>query len=132
MAKMMPTESSVLLASAVPVLPALELQTTARFYSTYLGLTIRHSDPDYVVLSANGLELHLWRCGDRRICEQSSCRLHVRGIDALYERCRAAGIVHPNAPLRDEPWGNREFAILDPNGVLITLVERQVSLDPRD
>ena len=132
MVKTMPTDRAILLANAVPVLPALELQATARFYTTHLGLTVRHFDPDYVILASNGLEIHLWRCADRGLCEQSSCRLHVRGIDALYERCRTAGIVHPNAPLRDQPWGNREFAILDPNGVMITLVERQVNLDLRD
>ncbi len=26
---------------------------------------------------------------------------------------RAAGVVHPNGPLREQPWGVRDFAILD-------------------
>jgi hypothetical protein len=32
--------------------------------------------------------------------------------------------VHPNAPLRDQPWGTREFAVLDPDNNLIALYER--------
>ena len=32
----------------------------------------------------------------------------------------AAGIVHPNGALADKPWGTREFAILDPDGNLLT------------
>ncbi|AQG79203.1 VOC family protein [Spirosoma montaniterrae] len=42
-------------------------------------------------------------------------------VDAEYERIRALGV--PIAfNLRDEPWGDRHFAITDPNGVNIDLV----------
>lgn len=40
-------------------------------------------------------------------------------------RFRALGAVHPNGPLTDQPWGSREFAILDPDHNLITLYERR-------
>lgn len=36
-------------------------------------------------------------------------------IDALYERCRAAGVTI-DRPLTSHPWGRREFTIRDPNG----------------
>ena len=39
----------------------------------------------------------------------------------LHEHCRRLGVVHPDAPLHDEPWGTREFAGLDPDGDLIGL-----------
>jgi catechol 2,3-dioxygenase-like lactoylglutathione lyase family enzyme len=32
-------------------------------------------------------------------------------------------MVHPNATLEDKPWGTREFAVLDPDGNLITFYE---------
>jgi hypothetical protein len=50
----------------------------------------------------------------------SGCRVQVAGIDALYSLCTVAGIVHPNAALAAKPWGTREFAILDPDGNLLT------------
>ena len=50
-------------------------------------------------------------------------RIGVRGIDELYERCRAEEIVHPNAPLEEKPWGFREFAVTDHDGNLLTFFE---------
>jgi hypothetical protein len=48
----------------------------------------------------------------------------VEGVDALYVRCAAESIVHPNAHLEDTEYGTREFGILDNHGVLITFFER--------
>jgi catechol 2,3-dioxygenase-like lactoylglutathione lyase family enzyme len=40
---------------------------------------------------------------------------HVAGVDALYQRAVAAGL-HPEAPPRDAPWGERYFHLTDPDG----------------
>ena len=44
-----------------------------------------------------------------------------------FKRCTPSAqnhaIVHPNAPLTSKPWGTMEFAILDPDGNLITFHE---------
>ena len=34
-------------------------------------------------------------------------RVGVRGIDPLYDHCQTEGIVHPNDPLEEKPWGSR-------------------------
>jgi len=36
---------------------------------------------------------------------------------------KLAGVVHPNGPLRDQPWRIREFAILDQDGNMIKFGE---------
>ncbi|MCK8494371.1 MULTISPECIES: VOC family protein [Spirosoma] len=47
--------------------------------------------------------------------------LELDDVDAEYKRLKDLGI--PLAiDLRDEPWGDRHFAIVDPNGVGIDLV----------
>ncbi len=69
-------------------------------------------------------ELHLWVRGDRTTPENTSCRFHVLGVDELYAEYSAAGVIHPNAPLEQKPWGLREFGILDPSGNLIQFAER--------
>lgn len=47
--------------------------------------------------------------------------IEVEDVDRLYEEVRSKNI--PIAiELRDEPWGDRHFAIVDPNGVGIDLV----------
>lgn len=47
--------------------------------------------------------------------------LEVPDVDETFARIRALGI-HPTFPLRDEPWGDRHFALTDPNGVGIDIV----------
>ena len=48
--------------------------------------------------------------------------IEVEDVDALYEKMKARG-VEIAIELRDEPWGDRHFAIVDPNGVGIDLVK---------
>lgn len=48
--------------------------------------------------------------------------LEVADVDAEYTRIKALGVPIAMA-LRDEPWGDRHFAIVDPNGVGIDLVK---------
>jgi hypothetical protein len=36
----------------------------------------------------------------------------------------ASGIVHPNGALQQQPWGFKEFAVLDGDGNLIKFGER--------
>ncbi|WP_128543149.1 VOC family protein [Larkinella soli] len=47
--------------------------------------------------------------------------VEVDNVDAEYERIRALG-VPVEIELRDEPWGDRHFAVVDPNGIGIDIV----------
>ena len=47
--------------------------------------------------------------------------IEVDDVDAWYQRLKAKG-VNVKIDLRDEPWGDRHFAIEDPNGVGIDIV----------
>ncbi len=49
--------------------------------------------------------------------------LDVDDAEAEYARIRALG-VPVEVELRDEPWGDRHFAILDPNGIGVDIVQR--------
>jgi len=42
----------------------------------------------------------------------------VDDVDAEYDRLTAAGLA-PVMPLENHPWGDRGFAILDPNGITL-------------
>ena len=44
--------------------------------------------------------------------------LRVADVDAEHERLVAEGLA-PVRPLEDHPWGDRGFAVLDPNGVVL-------------
>jgi uncharacterized glyoxalase superfamily protein PhnB len=51
-----------------------------------------------------------------------SLTLQVANAAAEFERIREAGV--PVAyPLRDEPWGQRRFAVIDPAGLWVDVVQ---------
>lgn len=47
--------------------------------------------------------------------------IEVDDVDQLYQQIKSKN-VQIAVELRDEPWGDRHFAIVDPNGVAIDLV----------
>ena len=48
--------------------------------------------------------------------------IEVNDVDALYEEIKKKG-VPIKIELRNEPWGDRHFAIQDPNGVGVDIVK---------
>jgi uncharacterized glyoxalase superfamily protein PhnB len=48
--------------------------------------------------------------------------LVVEDIDAEWERLQGVGLTFPT-PIETEPWGERFFQVLDPNGIIIQLVQ---------
>lgn len=49
----------------------------------------------------------------------------VENVDEEYQRLQSLGIPIEEE-LRDEPWGDRHFVIVDPNGIGLDIVEHQV------
>ena len=47
--------------------------------------------------------------------------IRTDNIDRLYQMFLANGVtIHPNGDLETKPWGQREFALLDPDNNLLT------------
>ena len=109
--------------AAVPVLPFQDGDATLSFYSA-LGFDCNANWQDYIMMKRDNIELHFWKCNDRHIAENSGCYLRVTAIESLYKECQTLGIVHPNGPLKDQPWNMREFSILDNNGNCLRIGER--------
>ena len=115
---------TALLMKAVPMLAVADIERGVAFYRDHLNFECLHADDDTAVLLRDGVLLHLWRCADRRIADNTACRMQVDGIDELHAHCRTRGIVHPNGALAPKPWGLCEFTVLDPQGGAITFFER--------
>lgn len=49
--------------------------------------------------------------------------LQVEDAASEYERLRASGL-HCDLELRDEPWGQRRFGVVDPAGMWVDIVEQ--------
>jgi hypothetical protein len=99
--------------AAVPVLASLDIERSAEFFATVLGFT-----KGYVAQGAYGIVTN-----GSHIAEATSCRVQVRAIESLYRLCESRAVVHPKARLETKPWGTKEFAILDPDGNLVTFYE---------
>lgn len=116
--------TKISLQRAIPVLASLDLDATQRFYADKVGFTAVARYPDYAICARDGVQLHFWLTDDADIPKATSCRIDVLGIDALYEEMTGAGVVHPNGRLRQQPWGFKEFAVLDGDGNLVKFGER--------
>ena len=112
------------LTDAVPLLAVADIDRGVAFYREHLDFECVYADDDTAVLARDDVTLHLWRCADRVIAENTACRMQVEDIDEWYAHCRLQGVVHPNGPLALKPWGLREFTVLDPQGGAITFFER--------
>jgi len=125
-------DSAARFLAAVPALPVSDEQRAVDFWVQVLGFqALTHDGQPLGILVRDDVEIHLWvadgsaKGAERYLAGSASCRLQVDGVDALHERCRERGVVHPSAPLRDQPWGVREFGALDPDGNLLTLYQQQ-------
>jgi catechol 2,3-dioxygenase-like lactoylglutathione lyase family enzyme len=119
--------------SAVPIIPAREIEASAAWYRDRLGFDVFHTEPEYGIVGRGETWIHFW--GPSGIPPEKSdtmIRVGVRGIDPLYEHCQSEGIVHPNALLQDTPWGFREFSVTDHDGNLVTFFEPPPDYDPRE
>ncbi|RJG06947.1 VOC family protein [Noviherbaspirillum cavernae] len=108
--------------AAIPKLASADIGRSLAFFEQ-LGFASIAAYPDYGIVERDGVAIHFWLCNDPRIAEATGCRIHVEGIDALFDAYAALNIIHPNDPLSDKPWGMREFSILDPDGNLVTFAE---------
>ena len=113
--------------SVVAILPASDLAASLAWWVEKCGFTeqFRHGEPPtYAGFSRGGAMLHLTHVeGDelaRTVAGQTVVRLIVEDVDAmLAEYLERGGKVHPNGGLAVRPWGTKEFATIDPVGVLV-------------
>jgi catechol 2,3-dioxygenase-like lactoylglutathione lyase family enzyme len=97
---------------AVPVLPTADLAASTAFW-TAAGFGVEAYSADFAAATRNGVELHLVGV-DGSDRDRGGAYLHVADVDAVRAAWDAAGL--PVSAVRDEPWGMREFHLVDPGG----------------
>ncbi|GAB2646868.1 VOC family protein [Nocardia goodfellowii] len=108
-------------------------QTSARFLSDTLGFTEQMSADGFIALAhpeagmsvvylAVGLKSFKPKDKAGAAGEGLLVAFTVDDIDAEYERLTAAGVPIVT-PIETEPWGERYFQMIDPNGIIIQLVQ---------
>ncbi|MDZ8029042.1 MAG: VOC family protein [Nostoc sp. SerVER01] len=111
-----------------PIIPAGgDMEKAIAFYEK-LGFTTIYQEGDPVtmaIIKRDCAEIFLQKNDDRHLAEWTTFRIKVDGIEQLYQEFQAQGgqIIHPNGQLQTQPWGMKEFAIIDVAGVCITFFE---------
>lgn len=100
------------------------------------GIVYEGEDDWFVLLQLGDSELGLMKPGLSFQAEVFQSAFDGRGgvwltvdvEDAVAELARIEALgVAIQVPLRDEPWGDRHFVIVDPNGVPIDIAQRLAS-----
>lgn len=117
-------------ASALPVLPSMNIKESCDFYVDKLGFELNFiwqedeaTPPPYGGVRKGNIHIHFITVDDKKVCEWTVCRIYVDNIERHYKLAQDANIVHPNGPLREQPWGDKEFSVLDPFGVCLHIAE---------
>ena len=105
-----------------PNLLVKDIETAVAFYRDVIGLEVRNATDDgsFALLGKGLAEGALVQTDDPPV-EQAY--LYVRGIEALSQRCKDAGIEITRG-LVEHPWGLRDFVVRDPDGHMIGIGER--------
>lgn len=95
-----------------------DLPRSKRFYGEQLGWTLNTDEPDVAgfAFGTGYLVLHTDdRAADaRRYSGGMSVEVQVDDVDAEHARLAGRGVAV--GELRDQPWGERNFYLMDPDG----------------
>ncbi|ARV10567.1 glyoxalase/bleomycin resistance/extradiol dioxygenase family protein [Winogradskyella sp. PC-19] len=116
-----------MLADIHPKLPMRNKAITKDYYINKLGFK-ELGDVDYkeyLMLKKDNIELHFFEFKTLNPKENyGQIYIRVENIEDYYKSLLDNNItIHPNGSLQTKPWGQKEFAILDPDSNLLTFGE---------
>ncbi len=109
-----------------PCITTKKVKESRDFYVKHFGAKVTFDCGWYVNLQigkeSSQLQFMAPRPPGTAACNPSGLtyNISVADVDAEYKRLAAEGVT-PVMPIEDHPWGDRGFAILDPNGVMLYL-----------
>jgi len=116
-----------MITNIIPKLPFIEKQKTLCFYINQLQFDLLEDYGDYFLLKKDTIELHFFSFSTL-IPEKSDFMIYLRidnKIEEYYQKLQDLEVkIHPNGKLETKPWSQKEFAITDPNGTLLTFGQR--------
>jgi len=117
-----------MLTSINPKLPMRDKGTTKDFYINKLGFSdIGSADFDgYLILQKDNIEIHFFEFKELDPKENYG-QVYIRtdDIETLYQHMLDSNnAIHPAGNLQTQPWGQKEFSMLDPDNNLLTFGQR--------
>ena len=107
-----------------PKLPMRNKNVTRGFYINKLGFKEYGSArfPDYLMMEKDQIQIHFF--GFKELDPKENYgQVYIRtdNIDSIYQSLlNNKTTIHPNGPLENKPWGQKEFSVLDPDNNLLT------------
>lgn len=105
-----------------PKLPMRDKNVTRKFYIKQLGFQEIGDYEGYLMVKKDKIEIHFFEFKELDPKENYG-QVYIRtdNIESFYQSlldCKTT--IHPNGPLKTKPWGQKEFAVLDPDNNLLT------------
>lgn len=117
----------IMLTTIIPKLPMRNKAATKDFYLSQLGFTdIGSADYDgYLLVRKDNVEIHFFEFRELDPKENyGQVYIRVDDIETLYKSMLDNhNNIHPAGHLQAKPWGQKEFAMLDPDNNLLTFGE---------
>lgn len=112
-----------MLTTVNPKLPMRDKAATRDFYLNKLGFRETGiTDYDgYLMIKKDDVEIHFFEFRELDPKENyGQVYIRTNDIDGLYASYKSKVSIHPAGHLQTKPWGQKEFAILDPDNNLLT------------
>jgi hypothetical protein len=105
-----------------PKLPMRNKSITRNYYINQLGFQEIGDYEGYLMVKKDDIEIHFFEFKEIDPKENyGQVYIRTEDIDKLYQSLLDnKTIIHPNGQLQTKPWGQKEFALLDPDNNLLT------------
>ncbi len=105
-----------------PKLPMRNKSITRDYYINQLGFKELGDYEGYLMIQKDNIEIHFFEFKALNPKENyGQVYIRTNNIDNLYQSLLdSKTAIHPNGTLKAQPWGQKEFALLDPDNNLLT------------
>ena len=106
-----------------PKLPMRDKASTKDFYINKLGFReFGNAEYDeYLIIEKDNIQIHFFEFKSLDPKENyGQVYIRTNDIESLYQSLLEKEVIHPNGALQVKPWGQKEFAVLDPDNNLLT------------
>lgn len=105
-----------------PKLPMRNKSITRNYYINQLGFQEIGDYEGYLMVKKDNIEIHFFEFKELNPKENyGQVYIRTNNIDNLYKSLiENKTEIHPNGTLKTQPWGQKEFALLDPDSNLLT------------
>jgi catechol 2,3-dioxygenase-like lactoylglutathione lyase family enzyme len=105
-----------------PKLPMRNKTLTKDYYLKLLGFEEIADYGDYLIIGKDKIEIHFFEFKALSPKENyGQIYIRTNDITKIYQDFLDNKVkIHPNAHLETKPWGQKEFALLDPDNNLLT------------